>query len=229
MINSFPSSQNLPKILILHGLNNNDFAFQEFEKALKELGFETERLVLPGHGNDRYGPMTFSVSETHNFVLIAYSTGALYVEEWLQTTSHLPRAIIYLAPAFFIKNEGLLTFIADTLPENFKIPSFAPLEIRLYSHLYIKEYRSFFNKVKKVQKIRGEFPVKTMVVIDEKDELVNASKLIPYAKSRGADIKIIKREGLKGPGAHHILFASQYWKQTEWEKFIRSLASFAES
>lgn len=231
MTNSSTSSQNRPKLIIIHGLNNNSHAFQEMESALQEKGFSTLRITLPGHGEDRSGPLSFHslIKDVVKdpYMVIAFSTGALYFENWLHENAvRPPKAKIYLAPAFYLRHERVLRLLMKLLPSSFAIRSFSPKEIQRYPSLYVHEYQSFFARVKQFKTYSDPYPERTLVIVDEDDELVHAKKLERESKRRGAQVWTISRHYLTTIGTHHILFSSKYWKKKEWDEFIEKVSEF---
>ncbi len=225
------------KILILHGLNNSLEAFKSLAQALVDQGFECEMITLPGHGDSRVEAKNIKQAieildqrlRPHiqrPYHVIAFSQGALYFQLWLQEKlGPLPIKQILLAPAISIKNHFFLKMIFETLPYYLFIKSSTPKTLRRYSFLYIWEYRILLEGLERFQQANQRFPVETMILIDPKDELINAQDL----KHKWAEqVQLIPRPYLKGrrPGKYHILFHPDFYSKEEWLNFIERMRNF---
>lgn len=224
----------LPNIVLIHGLNNRPEAFWPFRDSLVELGYRVHLACLPGHGEDRTetenwdrasGVFKKSLEDITKdpYVVIAFSQGALYFQDWLASNNvKLPQAQILLSPALFIRNSHLVGMLTKILPPKFKIPSTMPKTLRRYDFLYVGEYRNLLEGIKKFSLGELKFPIATMVVVDYKDELVDARKL----KLKFGDVvTILERPYLLGrrPGKYHIIFHPDFFEKQHWDEFIFSL------
>lgn len=242
MTNSYNLSQTPHKIIILHGLNNHAHAFDDLRRELQQRGFQTEQVILPCHGDhrneaqdfktafqifeERYTPLT----NTPYFV-IAFSTGAMYLQLWMQKhPNRLPKAQVLLAPALYINYQNILSQLTEIIPKNFFIKSFSPKEFRRYQTMHIWEYRILIDGINEYMKTHQQFPIKTLVMIDPKDELVSAHKLEMAIKSENnplVEFKKLPRPYLrKCIGQHHILFHPEYFNSDDWEKILNSIINF---
>lgn len=227
----------LPRILLIHGLNNNLAGFEALKKALEAFGFDTELITLPGHKDDReeafhaekgleiFGNNLMPFVE-RPYVVIAFSQGARYFLKWLNQTNHpRPLAQVFLSPAFFIKKPKQLSFLSRYLPQKMKIPSLAPKELRRYPYLFIGEYKALFAKSLGENELRFLKQIQTLILIDPKDEVVDAKVLKNFC---GDQVQWVKREKIlkKSFGHHHILFHPDYFKEDEWEKFLLTIHQF---
>ncbi|MBA2404169.1 MAG: alpha/beta fold hydrolase [Bdellovibrionales bacterium] len=230
------------KIIIIHGLNNNLECFYPFRDQIRSLGFEAELMCLPGHGQDREEARDFEVALTHfdeniqklitgPYAVIAFSQGALYFQLWLEKYNRpLPLAQVLLAPALFIRHFSKLSMIMGRLPAFMIIISQMPRKLRRYHYLNIWEYRTLFNKARKFQEFKTPLKAPTLILIDPKDELVDAQKLKHELDGRtsGAEIEFWERKYLRGrrPGKYHVLFHPEYFTPDDWQKFTSKISEF---
>ncbi len=231
----------LPKLIILHGLNNNSTTWNEFENAMKERGFKTLRLTLPGHGDIRNEGQTFEEAlkkfdqtlaphVKEPYMVVAYSLGALFFSNWLMgRTENLPLRMVYLAPALFLRNESVIRKVIGSLHPKLPIPSIAPRDIMLYKTLFVWEYRNLLGGISRFRADQNPIAVPNFVMLDPKDELIDAEKLKAEWKNRspGSEVVFLERPHQKwGPSNHHILFHSKYFTGKEWEFFIGKIENF---
>lgn len=224
------------KLLLIHGLNNSLEAFHPLRDALSDQGFEVHQVCLPGHGDDRYqvrdlnaALMSFDKQmqalTTTPYVAVAFSQGALYLQQWItQNPTLAPKRQALLAPALFIRRLGFMELLANIVPQNWWIWSQSPAELRRYKELYFWEYRILFAKARLFVS-NPMLRTETLILVDEKDELVNAKKL---KELYGERTQVLRRPYLSGkkPGKYHILFHPEYFTAADWEKFIQGLKSF---
>lgn len=230
----------LPKIILIHGLNNRPEAFWPMRDSLNALGYETHLVRLPGHGDDRNETKTWekasevfdqSLKELTNspYAVIAFSQGALYLQLWLKTTqAPKPVCQILLSPALFVRNFDKLKILVRMLPAKLIIPSPMPKAFKRFPYLFISEYRHLFEGVKKFSETPFEFVIPTMVIVDPHDELVDAKKL---KKEFGDHVTYLERPYLKfkQPGKYHIIFHPDYFETEGWERFIQKVSVFIRS
>jgi esterase/lipase len=224
----------LPNIILIHGLNNRPEAFWPIRDSFIDLGYKVHLVCLPGHGEDRTetenwdrasGVFKKSLEEISQdpYVVIAFSQGALYFQDWLTSNDvRMPLAQILLSPALFIRNSTLISLLTKILHPKMKIPSTMPESLRRYHFLYISEYRNLLEGIKKFGLGKLKFPIPTMVVVDNKDELVDAKKLKMKFDSH---VTILERPYLLGrrPGKYHIIFHPDYFEKQHWDEFITTL------
>jgi esterase/lipase len=231
------------KIILIHGLNNNLECFFPLRDKLKSIGYDVELLTLPGHGKDnREEVRNFEVALDHfdqsmrkliqgPYVVIAFSQGALYLQLWLEKNHQpLPMAQVLLAPALYIRHFSKLDTIMSKLPTFAFILSQMPRKLRRYYYLHVWEYKTLFDKAKKFQKIAPTMKAPTLILVDPRDELVDAQKLKVELDKRnsGAQIEFYERNYLAGrrPGKYHIMFHPEYFTPDDWEKFISKVDGF---
>lgn len=234
MTNSYNLSRK-NKIVFFHGLNNNPQGFDPIINHFESLGFETELIILPCHGkdrteaaNDKEALRIFDRSmkslEGQDYVAVAFSHGALYLQLWMEKNlAHKPRKQVLLAPALFIRKQAFIAKALSVLPGSLHIMSLQPKVFRRYNTLSAGEYNILVQGILTWQKIKPAFKIPTMVVIDPLDELVDAQKL----KAEIPATQFWPRPYLKkGLGAHHIMFHPDYFSADEWKSFTSELDSF---
>lgn len=231
----------LPKLIILHGLNNNSSTWDEFEHVMKARGFSTVRITLPGHGSIRDEGKTFEEALKNfdqsilphvqePYLVVAYSLGAMFFSNWLiGRKDHLPLRQVLLAPALYLRREGFIRKIIGGLDSRIPIPSIAPRDIMLYKTLYVWEYRNLLGGMSRFQKNPDPIQVPTLILLDPQDELIDAERLrMEWLKKNPMhEVFFLNRPRQKwGPSNHHILFHSKYFTSAEWEHYILKIEKF---
>ena len=207
----------------------------------KEKGYETELITLPGHENDRnemnnledaielFDKKMKRIGE-NPYYAIAFSQGALYLQLWLnKNPDHKPLKQVLLAPAFFLRRQEITINLFRLLPSFFLIKSFAPRQFRRYQFLKVSEYNILMEGILEYQKINQAFPVSTMIMIDPKDELVDASGLKKNAQMNNKKLLFyfLERPYLnKGIGQHHILFHPDYFDKQDWNRLTDIIENY---
>lgn len=239
------SSYNLfqkTKIVFIHGMNNTSHCFASFNDHFKHLGFETEYVTLPGHGDDRFentsikralGHFDRSMKKYENtpYVVIAFSQGALYLQLWMEKNPpHKPLKQVLLAPALAIQRFSLIKTISEFLPASFPIKSFTHKKFRRFGFLRIHEYRTILEGITTYQKIQKSLKVPSLVIVDPKDELIDTKKLKEDLEkfNPGLNVDLIERTYLNGKqlGSHHYLFDRDYYSKEDWIKITRKVEAF---
>lgn len=231
----------LPKLIILHGLNNNSSTWDEFEAALRLRGFsDIVRFPLPGHGDKRDEGQSFSAAlksfdekltphVQEPYVVVAYSLGALFFENWLiGRKENLPLKQVLLAPALYLRKEKWIREIIKRLHPKLPIPSIAPRDIMLYKTLFVWEYKNLLGGMTRFQLDPSPVTVPSLVLLDPEDELIDAGKLkTEWGKKNPGEVYFLQRPTQKwGPSNHHILFHSKYFTPVEWEFYVEKVVGF---
>lgn len=240
MTNSSNSSQNL-KVVIFHGLNNNPQGFEPLRNHFMNLGYETEMIILPCHGEKRSEARDdvealecFSASmkklEGQKYYAIAFSHGALYLQLWMEkNVGTPPLKQVLLAPALYIRKQEFISKILPFIPSGLRIMSLQPKKFRRYNMLSAREYNILVQGILSWQKLDAKFKVPTKVIIDPEDELVHAHVLKSEVEklNPGFEVELWKRPGLKqGLGAHHIVFHPDYFSEREWKEITGKIQGF---
>lgn len=234
MTNSYNLSKK-NKLVIFHGLNNNPQGFDPIVYHFQNLGYETEMIILPCHGKDRTEArnekeasrvfdQSMKALEGQEYVAIAFSHGALYLQLWMEKNlAYKPKRQVLLAPALFIRRQSLIVKVLSVLPGSIQIMSLQPKVFRRYNTLSAREYNILVQGILTWQGLKAHFKVPTLVMIDPQDELVDAQKI----KSEFPDTQLWNRPLLeKGRGSHHIMFHPDYFSPDEWKIFTDQIDSF---
>lgn len=231
----------MTKLIILHGLNNNSSTWDEFESVMKERGFRTVRVTLPGHGDKRDEGQNFEEALKNfdrtltphvqePYFVVAYSLGALFFSNWLiGRKENLPLRMVFLAPALYLRKEKWIRKIIGSLHPKLPIPSIAPRDIMLYKTLFVWEYRNLLSGIERFQNSKEPVQVPSLVMLDPKDELIDAERLKSewQKKTPGSEVIFLERPQQKwGPSNHHILFHSKYFTGQEWEFYLQTIEQF---
>ena len=242
MTNSYNLSRS-HKIVFFHGLNNNQEAFGPLISHFKNLGYETELVVLPCHGDNRreasnakealtlFDQSMKKLKDTQYYA-IAFSQGALYLQLWLEKNQeHKPARQVLLAPALYIRRQKLIEKMIRILPSFFVIKSLSPKQFRRYEIMSAWEYAILVHSMLIWQKVSGAFRIKTMVMIDPRDELVDAQTLKQELekKNQKFSVHLYDRDYVKGMGAHHVMFHPDYFNERDWKSFTHRIETFFES
>lgn len=235
---SLYNSSRRPRIVFFHGLNNNVQCFDSLVQVFKDEGFETEMVVLPCHGHVRKearsaaeAQMVFNKKmekyKDVEWIAVGFSHGALYLELWLESEpAGRPLKQILLAPALFINHQKIISAALNILPSFLWIKSLAPAEFRRYEVLSTGEYNILVQRILSYQKLKASLKIPSLILIDPKDELVDAHAL----KKHLPMVEFIERRYLKkGPGCHHILFHPDYFTTEDWNSFTLKLKKFVEA
>jgi pimeloyl-ACP methyl ester carboxylesterase len=218
------------KLILLHGLNNNLDCFFPLRDALNERGFDCVLVTLPGHGDDRdLGRNLSSAIEDLDrqlqphlqepYYVVGFSMGALLFQVWLEEKKRLPpKSQILLAPALKIKRMKIVSALMRLLPGSLPLKSFMPEHGRRRSALYVWEYRTL---IEGILAFKDRFLAPTLILIDPKDELVDAQAL----KRLHSNTVFVERPQLKGAGHHHLLFHPDYFTPEQWKDFLAFFAS----
>lgn len=226
------------KLIILHGLNNNAQAFGPLKEAFTARGWSVQFLALPCHGENREEARNlkeafsifdqgFSKLTEEPYSVLAFSHGAVYLQLWLKKyPNKAPLSQVLLAPALMIHKQEILDKMFSFLPAILKLKSFSPPKFRKYQSLNVWEYRILLEGMNTWKKHDSGFKAPTLVLIDPRDELVDAQKMSLELRGN-VEVKFWERNYLKHrPGRHHILFHPDYFEVTEWQRFINEIEGF---
>ncbi len=230
------SKKQLPKLLILPGLNNNEFAFNHLKEYFLHAGYDVNFIQLPGQGElrsemDHFNLAFESFKQSMNshtespYVIIAFSTGALYYQHWLnENPQKMAKAQFLLAPALRVQHQNLVDKFLNILPEKFPLPSRSPKPFQKYPTLSVKEYQTLFSGLRLLEELKTDFPIPTKIVIDRRDELVDVNHL----KKRYANYtRVLERNcPVKKLGVYHLLFHPDYFENNEWEVLMKEIQDF---
>jgi len=233
-----------PRLLIIHGLNNNAAFFQPIRNHFENLGWETHFIVLPCHGENRFEARDFKEAfacfdrnmkekATSPYHVLAFSQGALFLQLWLESGKGLmPMSQVLLAPALYIHRLKMLSQMIKFLPGFAFIKSFSPKGFSRWKTLMIWEYRILMDAIHTWQKRAHAFKVPTLLIVDPEDELVDAMALKKYHEESFQDwfeFEFWERPYLNrkyGLGRHHILMHPRYFSEPDWDRFTSRVNYF---
>ena len=240
MTNSYSLSPNKNKIILIHGANNNLEAFYPLKEEFERMGHKVELVVLPGHGEIRKEAPDFKSAFSHfnqtmlaltnePYSVVAFSQGALYFQLWLQKhQENLPLKQILLAPALYIHRQNFLYKLIQKLPTGLFIKSLAPRKFRRYQTFRIWEYRILLESMNTFHRHKKALKVPSLILIDPKDEMVDAKKLEKeLASDPNVKFKLWVRDYIRrGLTYHHILFHPDHFQKDDWQSFMKEIEDF---
>ena len=222
-----------PKIVIIHGMNNNCEIFEPLANEFRQRGFEAQFIVLPGHldkklelsGDEALKLFVeeFNAKIRPPYTVLAYSQGGLYFELALNA-GLIPKPLkaIYLAPAFFVRNDRFINFLLPYFPRHYRMKSLAPIEVARYDHMLIHEYATLMDKTKKLREYKIDSSVPRLILVDPKDELVDPQRI----KAEYPKETILFPRKLKVKFRHHVIFHPKYSSKSEWEEMMKKIFEF---
>lgn len=240
LYNSSPRPR--PDIVLIHGLNNNTASFLPLKEHLERRGWKVHFVPLPGHGEDKRKikdlgkalqvfDLALQPLVQAPYSVITFSYGALYFQLWQDR--HLakrPLSQVLLAPAFYVRGQRFMGNIIRFLPSFIPIKSLSPGPFRRHQFITVAFYKILMEGLLTWQKNLPQFKAPTMLLIDPKDEIINAQKLEQKIKSRPFElahfIKWPRPYLTKGIGRHHILFHPDYFSESDWQKFTDTIEEF---
>jgi hypothetical protein len=101
----------------------------------------------------------------------------------------------------------------------------------LYKTMYVWEYRNLLGGLSRFQKSSEKITVPSLVILDPKDELIDAQSLKDeWKKKNPGEYFLLERPSQKwGPSYHHILFHSKYFTPGEWSDYTAKIENFLKS
>lgn len=214
-------------------MNNNLDCFHPLRDALVASGAEVLLLTLPNHGDERSEVSTFEDGLEHfaekmaslttgDYHVVAFSLGALYLENWLRThADRPPLSYVLLAPAIAVNFEAIIRPFFRRLPRAFFILSQMPRVFRRYDKLFFWEYVLLLDGIARLRSLPSSHSP-AAVFIDMKDELVNAKQVL--RRYSGSHFVEVRRKDLRRSlGRHHIIFHPDYFQGHEWDEFTEKI------
>lgn len=233
-------------ILYVHGLNNNDFIFNEIADELKNSGFHAVFLTLSGHSGqpeDKFCATADLLQQdfigTYRYIteaypgmplsIIAYSLGGVVVTAGL---SDLPvkaiQRLVLLAPALSVRpytQVVRLTFPFAWL--GVSLPSMAPEEYSAYKSTAIRSYQALFDLRAYAHSYldsKPELPP-AHIIVHKNDELVNPSglrRLVAAAELTNWQVTVVEYKKVNSDLNYHHIFAAETFSEHD-RKHLDSL------
>ena len=204
---SYPEKVRFPvskgSAVLLHGLNNRPEALHEIAAKLREGGFTTIQLTLPGHGDHQIlsAPLRQWVDSSHEALLqgiihqgtgellvVGYSLGGLLALLALQENPSItPTRMVLIAPALTLNiPRFILTLGRIPIVKHIRIPSMTPNEDRRWCSIPAEWYGELDKGLDKIDYstiAKREFA--TSVIVSSEDEVVSASALKDLIAAEG--------------------------------------------
>lgn len=226
-------------LVIIHGLNNSKESFYPLKRALTKLGFKVHLFYLPGHRKLNKGlglqeslaylEKQFDKLKAPKYYCLGFSQGGLALELLpLRIKSKIVKQVL-LAPALSIRRSSFLVTVTKLLPAQLPFLSLAPKSLSKFTWLSIAYFDLLFHQIEQWKTVEKS-TVKTLVMVDLKDELIDVSALEEIVKNNKSNwqIELIERTSLPfiSIGQGHIVFHPNYFSQKDWVKFTNRIADF---
>jgi esterase/lipase len=234
------------------GLNMKPRAFLEIVNFLTQNGSDVILVHLTGHRNDSQNLREITRQAWSSDLLEAYqqagtlmknnptplyfigfSVGALVN---LDVLSHYPGIVHYdkmvlLAPANALRWRSHLIKFFFLLGRKFGIPSRQPKEYRSRDKTPVQAYKVLFEMKKSIEKHNYlNLNIPTMVVIDEKDELIslgNLKKIINKYQLTHWHVYTLDSQYVgKDTGYHHLIIDENTMGTGNWHRFQSRIKAF---
>ena len=231
-------------ILLGHGLNLRPSKMDALAAELNIAGYDVLRVAFAGHRseeqndwftvktNDWLADAVLFYSEAQKRAkrlrvplnLVAYSfSAAIYELMSHEQTGELIsfKKRIYLAPGIW--ERAWAKFVMRSLlilPDKVSLPSANTAEYRMHDYTSVRALRSEFELLSKIQKVTLNKLEPTLVVMSEKDELVD----YVITKERGENLgwnffDVAKNKPSKS--RHHLVIDEQALGKPEWQRVVQ--------
>lgn len=234
------------------GLNMKPAAFLEIVNFLTQQGSDVILAHLTGHRNDSQNLSEITrqawlsnLLEAHQHAetliknnprpmyFIGFSLGALAN---LDVLSHYPGIVHYdkmvlLAPANALRRRSHLIKFFFFLGRKFEIPSHQPKEYRSRDKTPVQAYKVLFEMKKSIENHNYlNLNIPTLVVIDEKDELISLRKLKKiinkYQLTHWHVYTLDSQYVGKDTGYHHLIIDENTMGTGNWHRFQSRINAF---
>lgn len=233
--------------LVGHGLNNSPASMEQITGLLNSWGIAVVPIELAGHlGNDPDSPMpvvraaewqenfaqayqaaSLSVKRAKvPFYFVGFSLSTVVTLAALQNPEYHFDKMILLAPPLIVNAQSRAVKI---LPANgTNIPSMMPRELRAHKGTSTAAYHALFETMDEVKLTPALAATPTLVVIDAKDELVDARKTVERIKQEAPRwiVRTITVEKPGGYGFHHLLIDEKCVGQQTWAAMTNAMKAF---
>lgn len=225
-------------IVLVHGLNNSKQSFYPLKRALTKLGFKVHLLYLAGHRSANkdlsledsltYLEKQLDKIKSKHFHCIGFSQGGLALQLLPPTVQKRIKKQVLLAPALSLKASSILSTFTSMMPAQMPFLSLAPKKLSKFSWLSVAYFDLLFQQIKEFD-LKKPSTIKTLIMVDPKDELINVDGLKEIVSKRSKwKLEMIERPGQTFIclGQGHIVFHPQYFKKTEWKDLLEKIKNF---
>lgn len=241
------------KVLLAHGLNNNQACLADIKKKLHEFNIDYTCLFLhghPGHNIPEQGHTTwldwkndFKCSfhelisknpEHQNIILIGFSLGALiYCASLLEEEKNYKyiKKMILLSPAIIPRQYvNVLSALYNVFPDGF-VPSSNISKWHEHDQVHLSTFNALIEGVTEINlhpKIDILNKIPTTIILDNRDLCISSQKIVRFVHKKLPKWHVHKVKLLHSAfPSYHITFDASCYKRGEWDSFWHhELAAF---
>jgi esterase/lipase len=233
--------------LVGHGLNNSPESMGQISTLLTAWGIEAVPLALTGHSGaepDSPMPVVSSKDWQRDFSVayqiasskakqaklplffVGFSLSTVVALAAMQDSQFHFDKIILLAPPLQIKATSRAV---GALPAGgMNIPSMMPKPLRAHKGTSTAAYHALFDTIEMAKLIPSLAAIPTLVIIDPKDEMVDAARTVDQIKSQAPRWRVhsLSVEKPGGYGFHHLLIDQKCVGPDTWSKMTAAMNLF---
>jgi esterase/lipase len=238
--------------VVSHGLNNKPTVMLPLVKFLNGSGSDVYLLKLFGHREDSSNLKNLTgdvwlaeslnayhqareLADKNNVPLyfLGYSLGALVAQYMIFESNGQERfdRQVLLAPATALRGRSGLLKTTFILPGHWKLPSYTPEAYRANEGIQLNVYKVLFGLEHQIQ--QGKFSnlnIPTLLIMDEKDELVSYRRLNKYIDEYGlTEYRILALDPSlenRATKYHHLIVDEPSMGAENWELSRREIKKF---
>jgi esterase/lipase len=230
------SDQHIGAALILHGLNFEAEGMRPLGQMLNTLGLNVKIARLYAH-RDQPQEMTGAIRSewvsqisTLNRTLsrprlcVGYSMGALLAAEQHLHGSLECDGLLFFSPAFALRTPDWIIRLSRTIiPAQIMFPSAIPQPYRHFDTIHLGPTFAFFDTLVSFRAARTERPTPGLIIIDDRDEVIDAKESVRMAKSIFPKIEVIRIKAwdLNERHANHILIDEKHVGPKQWTDIVQ--------
>jgi esterase/lipase len=239
---------------VLHGLNTNPKRMEELAEIMRKEDYATNVGVLAGHHppaevnqdaaisseqwrQDLTKQWTSATStcpaQSDQRIFVAYSLGAITGLNVFDSSEGLPlpTKMILISPALALRKKTYLIRALSWLPFG-SLPSLNHPDYRAKDTTPLSSYKALFQLHDQWQKVawKNTGSIKTLVVLDPEDELVDSQKADSLVKTKNLKSWTLywtNNESSKlKPKYHHLIIDARSQGQEQWDMFSAKARKF---
>ena len=233
--------------LVIHGLNTKPDKMRPLGAELNAMKQDVLLVKLTGHDQDlaafrQVTRATFlldveeavkrasaeSRAKAKPLNLVAFSLGGLVAIDLVSEGRAAFERMVLLAPALAVHGRSHLIKIFVPFGHGFLVPSFSPEAYRANPGTSIAAYLALFESLSAIQAtplLKANVP--TLVLIDQDDELVSASRLAALIRDKALTEwrleAISANESTVRPKYHHLIIDEPTLGPTPWRLMIEKI------